>query len=170
MKIMGTGHRPSKLFFKLGDGYLENNPLRIAIRNEVRKIIDEVQPETIVSGAALGFDQDLARVAIEMDVPFIAAVPFFGQESKWPLSSQKRYHEIISKAKEIVYVSDPGYAPWKMHKRNSWMLDAVGDDGLVVACWNGTQGGTSSTVEEARRRKRLMRIINPDQLRAGLCV
>jgi uncharacterized phage-like protein YoqJ len=113
---------------------------------------------------ALGVDQDFVDVCIELEIPFVAVVPFEGQESQWPWESREYYHAQLKKASEVVYVSPPGYASWKMHRRNEWQVDEIGPDGIVLAVWDGSSGGTANCVAYARSRNRKIEIIDPDSL------
>ena len=137
----GTGHRPDKL-----GGYTPRafGNLVIVARQWMKDLND---PNLcIISGMALGWDQALAQAAVLLNVPFIAAVPFEGQQSKWPQASRVQYAKLLEKAESIHVVSDGGYSPYKMQKRNEWMVDQA--DG-VVAMFNGSQGGTYNCIEYA---------------------
>jgi uncharacterized phage-like protein YoqJ len=137
MIYAGTGHRPNKL-----GGYSK----------EVnRKLLDVARRNlegctTVISGMALGWDMALAHAARMEGIPFIAAVPFKGQERIWPKESQESYYDMLRAAKEVVYVCEEGYAPWKMQVRNQWMVDHCD---VVLALWNGSSGGTGNCVEYA---------------------
>jgi len=116
---------------------------------------DSPDPVTFISGMAIGADQLFATSIIWLkeigiNCRLLAAVPFKGQEGKWPQKSRDKFTEILAKCDEVVYVSDPGYAAWKMQKRNVWMVDQVGKDGIVLAVWDGSQsGGTFNCVTYA---------------------
>lgn len=163
MKIMVTGHRPDKI-----GGYDKSNPVRVALRAAMRERLLALKPEVAISGMALGIDQDFAWICVDEEIPFIAAVPFGGQESMWPKQSQDSYRMLLALAREVVYVSDPGYSKEKMFIRNEWMVDHVGDDGVVLAVWDGSSGGTGSCVSYAKRRGRKIDIIDPDSVVSGL--
>jgi len=80
MILSGTGHRPDKL-----GGYSDSafdNLVKIA-----EDYLKESKPDKVISGMALGWDQALAEACVNLNIPFIAAVPFKGQESKWYQSS-----------------------------------------------------------------------------------
>ena len=68
--ICGTGHRCNKLPNK-ETGYDLTNPTYQYIRKEVIKLLEQIQPEKIISGMALGYDTLLAIIAIELNIPFI---------------------------------------------------------------------------------------------------
>lgn len=101
-----------------------------------------------ISGMALGWDQAFARAAWTWGVPFTAAVPFEGQERKWPSESQKAYRFLLSKAAEVKIVCAGGYSNSKFHTRNRWMVDNCD---LLVAMWDGEpRGGTYSCLQYAK--------------------
>lgn len=145
MRICGTGHRPDKL-----GGYTKQAAQRL--RRIATAWIEENKPDAVVSGMALGWDTALAKAAIISGVPLIAAVPFKGQESRWPAESQDTFNKLLSVAKEIVYVSDGGYAAWKMQVRNRWMVD---NTDAVLALYNGDlSGGTYNCVTYASEKQK----------------
>lgn len=140
MIIAGTGHRPNKL-----GGY--DNNARETLTLIALEWLREHKPDKVISGMALGWDQALATAAILRDIPFIAAVPFKGQEEAWPASSRSRYHAILAYADEVVIVSEGGYSAKKMQIRNEWMVNKAD---RILAMWDGTPGGTGNCIRYAR--------------------
>lgn len=140
--IWGTGHRPSKLGFWTYKEFPEL--IRFAEQN-----LRNYNPQKVISGMALGWDQALAHAALNLDIPLVAAVPFKGFETRWPQLEQDKLSEILSRAQDVVYVSKPGYAAWKMQKRNEWMVDN-GTLGFVL--WDGSKGGTANCVIYAHKK------------------
>ncbi|MFE8701190.1 SLOG family protein [Cytobacillus sp. FJAT-54145] len=144
-----TGHRPNKL-----GGYNEFNPIARYVMQELLREIEfliEEGKSVFISGMALGVDMWAAEAVLNLrkkypHIKLIAAVPFEGQEKKWPLSSQERWRRIVVEANQVVQVNEPGYAGWKMQSRNEWMVDHAS---VVVAVWNGTSGGTGNCVRYA---------------------
>ena len=163
MILAGSGHRPDKLPDK-ATGYDYNNPVYKYIKTELYKIIDELKPTKIISGMALGFDTILAQTAIELSIPFIAAIPFVGQEKIWPQSSKDTYNKLLNLAAEKVIVCEGGYAAWKMQKRNEWMTDNSDE---LVACWDGTNGGTKNCIDYALSMNKKIHRINPSLYSKG---
>lgn len=148
-----TGHRPEKL-----GGYERDNPvmnrLRVVLRERIAMAY-EAGIRTFISGMALGLDQLAAELVLEAravhgDIRLVAAVPFDGQEGRWPVASQKHYHKLIQLADDCVVVCEGAYAAWKMQKRNEWMIDR---SYLVIAVWDGSTGGTFNAVMYARSAK-----------------
>lgn len=142
MILAVTGHRPDKL-----GGYDVPNPTYMAVCEEIDRTLMEVTPDVVLTGMALGVDQWTAEICIDNDIPFVAAVPFEGQDGKWPKSSRDQYHKILEKAHQIVLVTKGGYAPHKMHIRNEWLIK---NSDLLMAVWNGTSGGTGACIEKAQ--------------------
>lgn len=142
MIVCGTGHRPDKL-----GGY------DAGVRGKLYDVAHnylamEHRISEVVSGMALGFDQALARVAIDLGIPVVAAIPFQGQERKWPADAQAYYRKLLERCKFAKLVCEGDYAPQKMQARNEWMVDY---SHRVVALWNGDPtGGTYNCVQYAK--------------------
>jgi hypothetical protein len=65
--VAGTGHRPDKLGGYSDDAF--NLLVKIA-----KHWLEMNKPTRVISGMALGWDQALATAAVEVDIPFVAAV------------------------------------------------------------------------------------------------
>jgi uncharacterized phage-like protein YoqJ len=157
MIVAFTGHRPNKLPNK-ETGYKLPNPTYIHVCQQLEKTLRELKPEKAISGMALGVDQYAANICIKLGIPFIAAIPFVGQENAWPEDSQKIYRTLLNKAAEKVIVCEGGYAPHKMQLRNQFMVDRCDK---LIAVWDGSKGGTGNCVEYAKSIGREIVIIDP---------
>lgn len=156
MQLGITGHRPSRL----GGEYEYNGPYSLYLRSELRKLIGIMKPTRIISGMALGFDTIAAELSLASDICLVAAIPFEGQESRWPKTSQDKYNQILSDPLTIKeYISEPGYDIEKMYKRDKWIVDNCDH---LVAAWDGIKkGGTYYTLKYAMDIGRPYTIINP---------
>lgn len=103
-----TGPRPHKI-----GGYKIPNPIFNRVCKKIEEVFINERPEKIIVGMALGVDTWAAKIAIKLDIPFIAAVPFKDQEKMWPQKSQDEYRELLDKAEKIVTVSSGSYSPKK---------------------------------------------------------
>lgn len=139
MIVAATGHRPDKL-----GGY--SNSAFVRLMNLAAEYLVQLEGCTAISGMALGWDQAFAAAAVMLSRPFIAAIPFAGQESRWPEDSQARYRALLKQAQRAEVVSPGGYSPHKMQVRNRWMVDHADH---VLALWDGSAGGTRNCVEYA---------------------
>ncbi|RWF33787.1 MAG: DUF1273 family protein [Mesorhizobium sp.] len=141
--VAGTGHRPPKL-----GGY--GDEVRTALSNLAVAYLTKEQPKTAISGMALGWDEAVATAAVELGIPYIAAVPFEGHDSRWPPESRRRLAWLLSKASEIHVVSDiPGNRA--MQQRNEWMVDRAHK---MCALWDGSWGGTFNCLQYAKKVRR----------------
>lgn len=150
MIVAGTGHRPDKL-----GGY--NRELFNALCGYAAVVLTERRPSGVISGMALGWDQALAVASVRLCIPFVAAVPFEGFDSRWPTVSRNDYEKLLLCASTVhvvctrQQVEDAG-VPWALQERNCWMVD--NSQGLL-ALWNGDRkGGTFNCVEYARQGRR----------------
>jgi uncharacterized phage-like protein YoqJ len=136
-----TGHRPDKL-----GGYDSYSHARV--QDFAAWYLRQHRPEVFVSGMAQGWDQACAQACIDLGIPWEAAVPFPGQESKWPQAAQEKYRALLARADRVVEVS-PRYSPAAMQERNEYMVRA--SDG-VIALWDGSSGGTGNCIRFAKHR------------------
>lgn len=156
MRIVITGHRPSKL----PGGYDPQHPKNIAIRNWLKERLEEREAIhgwpyiTVATGMALGVDQMMANVCIDMNTPFIAFVPCANQDKVWPAHAKQQYNIILEAAAEIVQVTHGPYTHNCMNKRNLAMRDwALKDEhSLLLAVWTGAPGGTANMIGDCRLR------------------
>lgn len=153
MKVAFTGHRPSKI-----GGFKLPNPTYNYICQQIEKNLLQLKPEKVISGMALGIDQWAANIAIKLGIPFIAAVPFEGQEKAWPSESQKTFFKLLDKAAEVIIVSEGGYAAYKMQIRNEWMVTHCDK---LIAVWDQTPGGTGNCVKYALSVQKDIVFIDP---------
>lgn len=153
MTVAFTGHRPDKL-----GGYLVPNKIYNFVCSRIKETLIELRPSKIITGMALGVDQWAANIAIELSIPFIAAVPFDGQERAWPDHSQEFYHSLLKNAEEKIVISKGSYAAYKMQVRNKWMVDHCD---ILVAVWDGSNGGTKNCVNYAESIGKKIVFINP---------
>lgn len=143
MIICGAGHRPDKL------GGYDDATLERAIHLAHAVLSENVTK--VISGMAMGWDTALAIAAHQKGIPFIAAVPFNGFESRWSLEQQNIFHNLLDLSEKTVIVCQGDYSPWMLQKRNEWMVD--NSDG-VFALWDGSKGGTYNCIRYAVKQNR----------------
>lgn len=160
-----TGHRPDKL-----GGFDPNNPLAKKVKANLKSfIIDSINKgyDTFISGGALGVDQWAAEIVIDLkaqyNIKLIIARPFPSQDKVWNDQSKKQFKDICSKADSIVDVNPDPYTSWKMQARNEYMIK---NSSLVIAVYDGTDGGTGNAVKSAIKKGKSIIYINPNDLKA----
>ena len=157
-----TGHRPDKL----DNDYNLTGPLIKEIEHRLTIIIKKYKPERLNIGMALGIDQLCAYIAIKNNIPFWAYVPFPGQENMWNFASRTRYNFLLSKAEKVITVMPNNkFVKWAMQKRNERMVD---EGNMVLAVWDGSDGGTANCVRYAQRVYVEVVQLNPNHVRRDL--
>lgn len=100
-----------------------------------------------ISGVALGIDQDFCGVCVELGVPFVAFIPFVGQDSRWPAASREVYRKVLDAAAGVRIVSQSPATDEAARRaaldRNEAMAEVCDE---LIAVWDGSQGGTSHMV------------------------
>ena len=119
-----VGHRPPEL-----GGYQEN-PVSLGVRRRLIEILRakrELHADLVVAtGLGLGTEMLAAEAAAAAAVPYVAVLAFEGIDAKWPLSTRRRFEELIADARAVVVVGDEvpktgadfGKA---MGRRDDWM-------------------------------------------------
>ena len=175
MNVAFTGHRPHKLW-----GYVDLIPkkeskidkrdeakekyraLFTVLRNVVlQNWIDKEDKLRIISGMALGVDQVAAWLGIYLrekykNVELEAAIPCRGQDLKWRDGSKQVYQYLLSKCDVRTLVHDGPYNYSCMQSRNEYMVDHAD---ILIAVWDGSNGGTGNCVRYAQSKDiRIIRI------------
>lgn len=150
--IVATGHRPQKT-----GGFSED--AQLLLKQVAVDWLAALKPRGCISGMALGWDTAIVHACLNLGLPYVACIPFRGQESQWPLQSRREYANYIRHASKVIVCSPGGYSPQKMQIRNERMVDIAvknGDpaDALVLAMWDGTSGGTRNCLYYSRTRIR----------------
>lgn len=135
--ITVTGHRPKRLGYDAFD-----DMVALAYSS-----FERMKPRGIITGMALGWDMACAQAAVDLDLPFLAAVPFQGQDAIWPMSSRELYAELLAKAADVRIICEGPYAAYKLQLRNRWMADKCDE---VLALWDGGESGTAGCVRHAQ--------------------
>jgi len=161
IKVAITGHRPNKL----GNDYDLTSNLMMRIKGEILDtlwMIDKDWDLKLITGMALGIDTLFAKIAIELNIPFIAAIPCLRHDSKWIDKSRYEYGQILmNKLCTVHLVSNCEYNSSVMQKRNKWMVDNCD---YLIAVWDGTPGGTANCVKYAESVKKNIFRIDPNNL------
>lgn len=145
-----SGHRPDKV-----------QQFEQSIRTDMLCSMLAMEPMEVISGMALGVDTWAAEAALLLGVPLVAAIPFVGQETRWPTEMRRQYNDILGRAARVQVVCLGDYHATKMQARNEWMVERCE---LLLAYWDGSRGGTANCVQYARRVKRDYLVVEPRSL------
>ena len=163
-----TGYRPHRFQFS-PDG-LRPEQVQAALGTQIRRLYDEGY-RTFISGMSAGVDLWAAAEVLTLreshpDVELIAAVPFAGQESHWPIPLQREYRRILDAAQRVEVLFTAAVAEANAaecyKKRNRWMVDRA--DTVLAVCEidvADSRTGTAATVRYARRLQKRILYIHP---------
>lgn len=148
-----TGHRPEKLPW----GSDEEDPRCAALKQRLHDAVESAYDEGFrhfICGMARGCDLYFAEAVLALraergDVSLEAAIPCPNQTNNWPEADRVRWRQILAVCDLETMVQDH-YTPGCMLRRNRYMVD---HSTLVIAVYDGTNGGTRRTLEYAIRQK-----------------
>jgi hypothetical protein len=110
------------------------------------RYLRKYKPDKCITGMAAGWDLAWGRACQRVSIPYIAAIPYEGQESRWPEDAQKTYRNVRDHAFEVVVLRTK-YSSNVHQIRDEWMVDHATK---MVALWDGEpKGGTWNTIEYA---------------------
>ena len=92
------------------------------------------------------------------NISLYAIVPCSNQSCKWNDKQISRYNSILKQCDKVVTLQD-AYTSDCMQRRNRYMVE---HSDCVVAVWNGTNSGTSSTVKYALKNKLPVTVLHPN--------
>ncbi len=97
----------------------------------------------VVSGLRLGAEMLGAEVAVELDLPLVAVLPYPDPDSVWPSESRARFRALVAVARHVVLLQKKApeskqKAGAALARRDAWLVRNV-DEALLV--WDGADAG-----------------------------
>ena len=159
-RVSFTGYRPEKLPF-----FGEDDPMCVDLKERIFEKIKELADDgatEFCSGMALGVDTWSAEAVLRLketrpEIKLIAVIPCPEQDSKWTMENKKRYRDILKKADRRLTISAK-YSKDCMHKRNRALVEMCD---VLVAVYDGKEGGTKYTIDYAKSSGREAIVIPP---------
>ncbi len=140
-----TGHRSLKG---------KEEQVREKFKDILRLVLEAHKDEGVEvnTGMALGFDQLVCRACLELEVPYVAAVPCDNQDALWTPVQKELYAMLLEGAERVVVVNPGPYEAWKMHARNNWI---VSNSNEMIVHWDGIYSGGTGQCMKIVKSKRL---------------
>lgn len=154
MVLAFTGHRPEKLPWGSDESDCRCHALKFQIQTNIEQEIIQ-GTHVFCCGMARGCDFYFAEAVLALkenhsDIRLEAYLPCESQPSRWPEEDQARYRRILAQC-DRVHLLQHVYTKGCMIQRNRVMVD--GADALM-SVWDGSAGGTGSTVHYAVRQNK----------------
>lgn len=140
MRIVISGHRTEKLAsFDMGWIHSAIDSLLVDLKIKDKNVI-------AYAGMAGGIDLHFCKSCILLGIPYIACVPFEGQEKTMSFHEAELREQLLKNAVEIKQV------------KNSWFVEHCD---VAMCVWSGQKGGTYNVVEQLVTNKKNFYWINP---------
>ena len=147
-----TGHRPQKLPW----GSREEDPRCRALKRLLDEAVAQAAERgfrTFLCGMALGCDTYFAEAVLKRrdadpSLRLEAVLPCPDQTDRWPEADRRRYETLLMRCDSLTVLED-AYSDGCMLRRNRAMVDRAG---LLITVYDGSGGGTGSTIQYARSR------------------
>ena len=100
---------------------------------------------------AVGCDTYFAEAVLQLkeqrpELILEAVIPCPGQADRWPETDKQRYALLVRQCDHLTVLED-SYSEHCMQRRNRYLVDQAD---LLISVWDGTPGGTGSTVRNAK--------------------
>ena len=146
-----SGHRPEKLPWGTDESDPHCVALKIIMERQLRKLC-ESGVDHFICGMARGTDQYFLELLVKLKKEYgftvEAAIPCPSQPDSWPREDQKRYYRNLGHC-DSVYMAQEAYSEGCMDRRNRYMVEHAD---ILMTVFDGSPGGTASTVAYARAR------------------
>lgn len=126
------------------------DPLEVLVEL-AEEYLRKLKPALVITGMALGWDTAIALACVRLGLPFLSALPFPKQASRWPQKDQDRHAFLLKRAALVVVIGSNELADADIRAAMQWRNEFMVDHAqLVLACFDGSAGGTANCVEDAR--------------------
>ena len=147
-----TGHRENKLPWR-GD---EQDERCLRLKQCIFDAAEAVYRGGVrhyICGMANGCDFYFAEAVLQLrgehpEITLEAAIPCEGQAAHWTAAQRKRYDRLVAECDYCTVIARE-YSRECMLRRNRYMVDA---SAYLIAAYNGSPGGTRSTLLYAMRQ------------------
>lgn len=124
------------------------------IEISAKNLIEDNGVEHFIAGGALGFDTIAAQTIIKLKetYPHIKLhlyLPCFDQSKRWSYEDRYKWHLMMSKVDDYIYVTEGNYTAGCMQKRNRKMAD---DSCYCITYFVLDKSGTGSTIRYAEQK------------------
>ena len=166
-KLLVRGKRNKKIVLT-SDGKLlkarAQEIVELANKTESEFLFDEknISGDIYIGGGESDSMRVIARVIKQIskeypNIKLIGAIPCKTQDKLWNEKDKQKYKNILSKLDGVRCIYDDYIGPKCMFERNQYMIN---NSSLVIALFNGKNGGTKKTLDYAKSLKKPIIVID----------
>jgi hypothetical protein len=96
------------------------------------KALKTYKATRLITSLQPGWEQALAKAAIECKIPYVVSFPYPGRDSEWSQEMRVLYYELLSRAAEVYQICDE-YTETALRECQEWQTDKAE---LVLALWD----------------------------------
>lgn len=142
MIVCGSGHRLSGQY---------HGRTKRELRMFARVVLRRHDPDLVIAGGALGWDQALAWATLDLGLKLRLVLPFKGMENRWEPDMRAEFRKMVERADSTTYLGEC-FDPDLYQARNVQMVD---ESEAVLALWDGRHhGGTFNCLRYAQAEGR----------------
>jgi len=145
-RVAVTGHRPPEL------GGYDDNPVAARVRQKLAEVVAakrQLHPDlVVVTGLGLGAELLAAEAALDVDVPFVAVLPYPDPDGVWPAAARQRFRHVVDQAAATIVVQQKQPATKQLagaalRRRDQWIARHAHE---AIVVWDGDDPVIGRTV------------------------
>lgn len=125
MIITGIAHPPERLRER---SCLPSNEL-VYLAN---KALKDYRATRLITSLEPGWEQALAKAALELNIPYVVAFPHPGRDAEWKQETRIVYYDLLSRSEEVYQVCDFSCEN-ALQECHYWQAD---HSDIVLALWD----------------------------------
>ncbi len=149
-----------------GENSIQCDELKGRLEELIKNLIEKESVTHLISGVALGADTYAANIVLNLKAQYPGitlkcAIPCETQAVKFNERDRDIYYDLLAKCDKETLLQQ-NYTSDCMQKRNEYMVD---NSDYVIAVWNGKPSGTGNTVKYAKKKNKVVLLVDPQILK-----
>ena len=96
------------------------------------RALKEAHATHVITSLALGWEQALAKAALELRIPFSTSLPYADRDLAWLPAARTAYRELLAHSAQVIQLTD-GFSPTCVSAGDQWR---IAHSNRVLALWN----------------------------------
>ena len=149
-----------------GENSIQCDELKGRLEELIKNLIEKESVTHLISGVALGADTYAANIVLNLKAQYPGitlkcAIPCETQAVKFNERDRDIYYDLLAKCDKETLLQQ-NYTSDCKQKRNEYMVDNYD---YVIAVWNGKPSGTGNTVKYAKKKNKVVLLVDPQILK-----